>query len=105
LTGARGVVSAIGGEPPKVDGSVDVLDLMVGGTLAAHNALGPAFEEVLSIMGRTRAEGGSRDDLRASVAALLSLKPGNPPAERLAAITATAFLLLIVEDVDREFGA
>lgn len=40
MTGS-GTVSAISnedGQPPKVDGSIDVLDLMAGGTLPRHNA-------------------------------------------------------------------
>lgn len=64
-----------------------------------------ATETVLAMVDNLRRRGLSRNEMRESADAMLVLKAGNVQGERLAAVTAAAYLILVAEDADRELGA
>jgi hypothetical protein len=107
MTGC-GIVSAIAneqGHPSKVDGSIEVLELMAGGT----NGMTKASRAVLAMIDQLRDEGiagfDMADLLRGAQDAVTRARSGPLDHRRLCATEAAAKLIIAVEQLDRELGS
>jgi hypothetical protein len=110
----EGIVSAIGNDPCQpggVDGSVEVLELMAGGTnrpltesKAAHAVLDRLDEKRTEWRNHPAGEAPFVDGLRQASAFVSAARTGDLESRRLWAIDAAARLLSSVELIDEELA-